>query len=111
MPAAAGDEHPLFPHFLPDVVGEPRIEAGVENRSGDGLDPRRSGAVELAEAHPMPIIEVDDSAVGAEGHRDGALPAEHAFGAEAFDQPVDVPHAVQERQNRRRWGQRPWRRM
>ena len=43
---------------------------------------------------------MDDGAVGVEGRGDGALPAEHAFGPEAFDEPVDVPHAVQERQNR-----------
>src|ERR1700722_13100709 len=102
-----GDKHPLFPHFLPDVVGEPRIEAGVEKGRGDGLDPWRPGAVELAEAQRMPIIEMDDPAVGVEGRRNGALPAEHAFGTEAFDQPVDMSHAVQERQNRGRWPDRP----
>ena len=51
----------------------------------------------------MPIVEMDDLAVGAEGHRDGALPAEHALGPEPFGKPVDVAHAVQERQNCRRW--------
>ena len=51
----------------------------------------------------MPIVEVDDRAVGVECRGDGALAAEHAFGAEAFDETVDVPHAVQKRQNSRRW--------
>ena len=60
-------------------------------------------------AQPMPIIEVDDGAVGAEGRRDHAQPAEHAFGAEAFGEPVDMAHAVQQRQDRRRSGRPPWR--
>src|ERR1700677_4910003 len=89
-----GDEHPLFPHFLPDLVAEPSVKAGVEQRCGDGLDPWRPRAVQFAEAQRVPIIEMDDHAVGAEGCGDGALPAEHAFGAKAFDEPVDVAHAV-----------------
>ena len=62
----------------------------------------RTGAVQFAEAQRMPIIEVDDIAVGVEGRRDGALPAEHALGPEAFGQPVDMSHAVQQRQDGRR---------
>ena len=54
----------------------------------------------------MPIIQVDDGAVGAEGRRDGALPSEHGLGPEAFGEPIDVAHAVQERQNCRRWADR-----
>ena len=81
MPAAvAMNTH--FSHISCRISSaEPRIEAGVEQRRGDGLDPRRTGAVEFAEAQRMPIIEVDDGAVGAEGRGDGALPAEHALGA------------------------------
>ena len=101
-----GDEHPLFPHFLPNVVGEARVEAGVEQRCGDGLDPWRTRAVEFAEAQRMPIIEMDDGAVGVEGRGDCALPTEHALWPEAFGKPVDVAHAIQQRQNRRRWADR-----
>ena len=42
---------------------------------------------------------MNDRAVIAEGHGDGALAAEHAFSPEPFGEPVDVPHAIQERQN------------
>ena len=54
----------------------------------------------------MPIIEVDDGAVGVEGRGDDAQTADHALRTEAFAEPVDVPHAVQQRQNCRCWANR-----
>ena len=49
----------------------------------------------------MQIVEVEDGAIGVEGRRDDALPAEHALRPEALGKTVEVAHAVQERQNRR----------
>ena len=47
----------------------------------------------------MQIVEVEDGAIGFEGRRDDALPAEDALRPEALGETVEVAHAVQERQN------------
>ncbi len=82
-------------------MAEPRVETSVEQRRGDALDPPRMGTIEFAEGQRVQIVEVDNRALGLERRRDHAQPAEHAVGPETLAQLVEVPHAVQQRQNRR----------
>ena len=44
---------------------------------------------------------MNDAAVGVERRRDHAKPAEHMVRAEPIGENIEVPHAVQERQDRR----------
>jgi hypothetical protein len=69
-PCARGDENPLFPHFLQNLVSEPRIEARAHQRRCDRLDPRRTGTVQLAERKRVKIVEVNDAPVGVDRRRD-----------------------------------------
>ena len=96
-----GDEDPFFPHFLPDCGAEARVEIRAGQRRRNPLDPLRKRTVKLAEGQRMNFVEVDDRALRAEGRRDHTQAAEHSLRAEAIGKDVELPHAVQEGQNRR----------
>ena len=95
------EEYPLLPHILHDGVGRLRSEIAAGEGVRDGFDPITHLAVPLAEAKRLHRRELDDLALVVERHCDGALAAEYALAAEFRVEHVEVPHAVEHRNDRR----------
>lgn len=95
------DEDPLVPHLLHDVVAETCFEAGVRKRRRDLFYPRRASQVALPEGKQMQVVEVNDPSLRIADRGNDAQTTQHMLMAKAFIQCVEMPHAIQHRQDRR----------
>ena len=93
-------EHPFLPHVLDDVFARNRAGNAARENLRDGADPVRHLAVAFAEGERLLRLQLNHLALVIERHHDRAEAAEHAIAAEFCVEDIQMPHAVEHRDDR-----------
>ena len=95
--------HELLPHVLHDRITGSSIEARTVETSLQRARPVAEAARDFTEYEIMVRKKLDDTTLGIHTGADICHSAQYVLGAEARAQPVEMPHAVEYRQDHGGW--------
>src|SRR5882757_9948951 len=94
-----GEEDPLLPHLLHDMVAEAGVKAGIAQNACDTMNAFGHRAVALTKGELVNVVEVDNSTLRIERRCDDTLTAKNEGSSESLVQHVKVSHTIEQRQH------------